>query len=50
MSQINEQTDNHKRDSLIPTACWNEDVVVNVDLVKRNLLDIQKKLHLINQE
>ena len=45
MSQTCEHTDNHKGDSiLIPSNQWGEDVIIDTDLVKRNLLEIKKKI------
>ena len=44
MSQFNEQTDNHKAGYIIPSARWGDDIVVDLELVKRNLLDIQNKV------
>jgi len=44
MSQINEQTDNHKTEQFIPTTQWGEDVVIDIELVRGNLLEVQKKV------
>lgn len=44
MSQLNEQTDNHKRENLIPTNCWGGDIVVDLELVRGNLLEVQNKV------
>lgn len=44
MSQNNEQTDNHKKEELIPATHWGDDVVVDLELVRKNFLDVQKKV------
>lgn len=45
MSHIGGDTDNHKnKTQLIPTKDWGSDVLVSVDAVKRNLLDVKKRI------
>ena len=44
MSQSSGHADNHKTvGEFIPAGQWGEDVFVDSQLVKRNLLDIEKK-------
>ena len=45
MSQSSGHADNHKAvGDLIPASQWGEDVFVDSQLVKRNLLDVEKKI------
>lgn len=45
MSQFGGHADNHKAvEGLIPSSQWGEDVLVDLELVKNNLLDIKQKI------
>ena len=45
MAQKKEQTDNHNTDTdLIPTNRWGEDIPIDGELVKSNLVDIKNKI------
>lgn len=45
MSQIGEHTDNHKTtEGLIPSSRWGGDVLIDDELVRDNLLDVQKDI------
>lgn len=45
MSHKSGDADNHKAvDGLIPSSCWGEEVLVDIELVKDNLLEIKNKI------
>ena len=44
MSHISEQTDNHKKEGLIPSCKWGSEVVISAEDVARNLLEIKKNI------
>ena len=44
MSQISRHADNHKEDGLIPSCQWGNCELANVELIRANLLDIEKKI------
>ena len=45
MSQFGGHADNHKAvEGLIPSSQWGEDILVDLELVKNNLLDIKQKI------
>lgn len=45
MSHISEQSDNHKtEEGLIPSSQWGSDVFVDLERVRANLIDIERKI------
>ena len=44
MSNISEQTDNHKEENLIPSSRWGSDVVIDANDVEQKLLEIKNKI------